>query len=84
MLKEAKKTLVKNLTVTLQSAKSVVLVNYSGLNVKGQQELKKRLSKSSSKRAHFERVKILLNGKKSHSFFTKKLWKRGMRRRESG
>lgn len=44
MLKEDKKSLVKDLTVTLQEAKSVVLVNYSGLNVKGQQELKAKLN----------------------------------------
>lgn len=43
MLKAAKVTLVENLTEELKSAKSLVLVNYSGLNVKAQQELKKRL-----------------------------------------
>lgn len=44
MLKEDKINLVKDLTVTLQEAKSVILVNYSGLNVKGQQELKTKLN----------------------------------------
>lgn len=43
MLKAAKVTLVENLTEELKKAKSLVLVNYSGLNVKAQQELKKRL-----------------------------------------
>lgn len=44
MLKADKRVLVKDLGKTLQDAKSVVLVNYAGLNVKAQQELKSRLS----------------------------------------
>lgn len=44
MLKADKKVLVQDLSKTLQGANSVVLVNYSGLNVKGQQELKTRLN----------------------------------------
>lgn len=44
MLKTEKRELVKDLSKTLQDAKSVVLVNYTGLNVKGQQELKTRLN----------------------------------------
>jgi large subunit ribosomal protein L10 len=43
MLKAQKITFVEGLTDELKNAKSVVLVNYSGLNVKGQQELKARL-----------------------------------------
>lgn len=43
MLKAQKVTLVENLTEELKGAKSLVLVNYAGLNVKSQQELKKRL-----------------------------------------
>jgi len=44
MLKQEKKEFVKNLQGELKDAKSVVLVNYAGLGVKAQQELKKRLS----------------------------------------
>jgi len=44
MLKAGKVTLVEDLTKDLKSAKSLVLVNYTGLNVKSQQELKKRLN----------------------------------------
>lgn len=43
MKKAEKVTLVENLTKELSGAKSVVLVNYAGLNVKAQQELKRRL-----------------------------------------
>jgi len=43
-MKKAEKVLfVDNLTKELQGAKSVVLVNYSGLSVKAQQDLKSRL-----------------------------------------
>jgi len=44
MLKAGKITLVENLIEELKRAKSLVLVNYTGLNVKAQQELKKRLN----------------------------------------
>lgn len=43
MKKSEKPIFVENLTAELKSASSVVLVNYSGLSVKMQQELKKRL-----------------------------------------
>ena len=49
MKKLEKVTLVENLTKELEDAKSVVLVNYSGLNVKGQQELKRRLKEIGGK-----------------------------------
>lgn len=49
MLKAGKITLVENLTKELAGAKSLVLVNYSGLNVKAQQDLKSRLSASGSR-----------------------------------
>lgn len=46
-MKKAEKTIfVENLTEELKSAKSVVLVNYAGLSVKMQQELKKRLKEA--------------------------------------
>lgn len=44
MIKAEKVTLVDNLVKDLQTAKSLVLVNYAGLNVKAQQELKHRLN----------------------------------------
>ncbi len=44
MIKAQKVTLVDNLAKDLQVAKSLVLVNYAGLNVGAQQELKHRLN----------------------------------------
>jgi large subunit ribosomal protein L10 len=44
MLKAGKVEMVKELTEELKSAKSFVLVNYTGLNVKAQQDLKRRLN----------------------------------------
>lgn len=49
MLKAQKITFVDNLKEDLKGATSVVLVNYAGLGVKAQQELKKRLSEVDSK-----------------------------------
>jgi large subunit ribosomal protein L10 len=46
MKKLEKIELVKGLTEELKGAKSLVLVNYSGLNVKAQQDLKKRLKEA--------------------------------------
>jgi large subunit ribosomal protein L10 len=46
MLKAEKVTLVDNLIAELKDAKSLVLINYTGLNVKAQQELKKRLKEA--------------------------------------
>ena len=43
MKKQEKIFFVENLTEELRLAKSVVLINYAGLSVKAQQELKKRL-----------------------------------------
>lgn len=43
MKKSEKSIFVDNLTEELKSAKSTVLINYSGLSVKKQQDLKKRL-----------------------------------------
>ena len=44
MKKAEKAFFVDNLTEELKSAKSVVLINYAGLTVKAQQELKRRLA----------------------------------------
>lgn len=49
MKKQEKIFFVENLTEELKSAKSVVLVNYTGLSVKNQQELKKRLKEVGAK-----------------------------------
>lgn len=46
MKKQEKAFFVDNLTEELKGAKSVVLVNYAGLTVKMQQELKKRLKEA--------------------------------------
>ncbi len=49
-MKKAEKTLfVDNLTAELSSAKSLVLINYTGLSVVSQQELKKRLKEVGAK-----------------------------------
>ncbi len=49
-MKKAEKVLfVDNLTAELESAKSLVLINYTGLSVKSQQELKKRLKEVGAK-----------------------------------
>jgi large subunit ribosomal protein L10 len=49
MLKAEKVTFVENLEKELKGAKSVILVNYAGLGVKAQQELKSRLSETGAK-----------------------------------
>jgi large subunit ribosomal protein L10 len=49
MNKLEKVTFVENLQKELKNAKSVVLVNYAGLGVKAQQELKSRLSEVGGK-----------------------------------
>lgn len=49
MLKSEKVFFVDNLKAELKDAKSVVLVNYAGLSVKSQQELKARLAEVSGK-----------------------------------
>ncbi len=46
MKKQEKVFFVENLTAELKSAKAVVLINYTGLSVKTQQELKKRLKEA--------------------------------------
>ena len=49
-MKKAEKTFfVDNLTEELKTAKSVVLINYQGLSVKSQQELKRRLKEIGAK-----------------------------------
>lgn len=49
-MKKAEKTIfVDNLTEELKGAKSVVLINFAGLTVKAQRELKKRLKGTNSR-----------------------------------
>lgn len=49
MKKAEKSIFVDNLTEDLKTAKSIILVNFSGLTVIAQQELKKRLKESGSR-----------------------------------
>ena len=49
MLKAQKITFVEGLTEELKGAKSLVLVNYAGLGVKAQQELKARLKEANGR-----------------------------------
>lgn len=49
MKKQEKIFFVENLTEELKKAKSFVLVNFAGLSVKAQQELKNRLKKAGAK-----------------------------------
>jgi large subunit ribosomal protein L10 len=49
MRKQEKVFFVENLAEELKAAKSVVLINYAGLTVKNQQELKKRLKEAGAK-----------------------------------
>ncbi len=49
MKKVEKTVFVDNLTTELASAKSFILINYTGLSVKSQQELKKRLKEVGAK-----------------------------------
>lgn len=49
-MKKAEKTFfVDNLSAELKEAKSLVLINYTGLSVKSQQELKKRLKEAGAR-----------------------------------
>jgi len=49
MKKAEKPIFVENLAAELSSAKSVVLINFAGLSVKSQQELKRRLLEANAK-----------------------------------
>ena len=68
MKKAEKVTLVENLTKELEDAKSVVLVNYSGLNVKGQQELKRRLKEIGGKMVVVKNTLLKRAGESAKSF----------------
>ena len=65
-MKKAEKTFfVDNLTEELKAAKSVVLVNYSGMGVAKQQELKKQLSEVGSKMIVVKNTLLKLAGEKA-------------------
>lgn len=49
MKKAEKSFFVQNLTEELKSAKSVILINFAGMSVKTQQELKKRLKEANAR-----------------------------------
>lgn len=65
MLKTQKTTLISDLTKNLKGAKSVILVNYTGLTVKLQQELKMRLAESSSTMMVIKNTLFKLAGKEA-------------------
>lgn len=63
-MKKAEKTFfVENLTEELKSAKSVVLINFVGMGVKAQQELKKRLAEAGAKMVVVKNTLLKLAGK---------------------
>jgi large subunit ribosomal protein L10 len=63
MKRQEKTFFVQNLTEELKTAKSVILVNYAGLSVKMQQELKKRLKKADAKMLVVKNTLFRLAGK---------------------
>ena len=63
MKKAQKSFFIDNLTEELKGASSVVLVDYSGLNVKAQQELKKRLGEVHAKMLVVKNTLFKLAGK---------------------
>lgn len=65
MKKQDKVTFVDDLTQKLQGAKSIVLVNYSGLGVKAQQELKAKLSEVGGKLLVVKNTLLKLAGQKA-------------------
>ena len=63
-MKKAEKTFfVQNLTEEIKSASSVVLVDYTGLSVKMQQELKSRLAEANAKMAVVKNTLFKIAGK---------------------
>lgn len=65
-MKKAEKTFfVENLAQELKGAKSVILVNYAGLSVQAQQELKKRLKEVDAKLVVVKNTLLKLAGEKA-------------------
>jgi len=65
MKKTEKIMLVKNLAEELKSAESVILVDYSGMNVSSQQELKNRLREVEAKMIVVKNTLFKLAGKEA-------------------
>lgn len=65
MKKQDKVTFVDNLAQELQGAKSIVLVNYSGLGVVAQQDLKAKLSEVGGKLLVVKNTLLKLAGEKA-------------------
>lgn len=64
MDKQTKKDFVKNLSETLEGSSSAVLVNYAGLDVKSQQELKSRLKEAGATMVVVKNTLIKLSAEK--------------------
>lgn len=67
MKKQEKSLFVQNLTEELKGSSSVVLIDFSGLNVKTQQELKKRLKEVGAKMVVVKNTLFKLAGEKAKS-----------------
>ncbi len=65
LTKQDKKELVSNLTDTFKQSSAVILVDYSGLSVSMQQELKSRLAEADAKMVVVKNTLIKLAGKKA-------------------
>jgi large subunit ribosomal protein L10 len=65
MKKAEKSFFVDNLAQELKEAKSVVLINYAGLSVQAQQELKKRLKEVDAKLVVVKNTLLKLAGEKA-------------------
>lgn len=65
MKKTEKVSFVENLTEELKTATSVVLVDYTGLSVKSQQELKKRLSVVGAQMSVVKNTLFKISGKQA-------------------
>ena len=65
MRKQEKPIFVENLAAELKSASSAVLVNFSGMNVAAQQDLKKSLAKAGGKMLVVKNTLLKLAGKKA-------------------
>jgi large subunit ribosomal protein L10 len=65
MKKAEKSVFIDNLAEELKDAKSVVLVNYSGLGVKGQQDLKARLKEVDGRMVVVKNTLLKLAGEKA-------------------
>lgn len=65
MKKAEKVTFISSLSQDLQGAKSIILVNYSGLSVKSQQDLKSRLKEVGGRMVVVKNTLLKLAGEKA-------------------